>query len=64
MVSKFIQPDMTTQDAASYKANIDGAIAVLAQMGAGFAPRAELPAWNNRGVLCGEGSDKCMPGTL
>ena len=41
MVSKFIQPDMTAQDAASYKTNIDGSIAVLAQMGAGFAPRAQ-----------------------
>ena len=41
MVSKFTQLDMTTQDAASYKANIDGSIAVLAQIGAGFAPRAQ-----------------------
>lgn len=39
-VAKFIQPDMTTQDVANYKANIDGAIAVLKQLGAGFAPRA------------------------
>lgn len=39
-VAKFIQPDMTTQDVASYKSNIDGAISVLKRQGAGFAPRA------------------------
>jgi hypothetical protein len=47
MVSKFTQPDMTTQDAATYKAAIDGAIAVMKQMGAGFAPRApDTPGMN------------------
>lgn len=40
-VAKFVQPDMTQHDAATYKALIDGAISVLARMGAGFAPRAE-----------------------
>ena len=39
-VAKFVQPDMTTQDVTSYKANIDAAVVVLKQQGAGFAPRA------------------------
>lgn len=40
-VSKFTQPDMTTQEPSAYKAAIDGAVQVLARLGAGFAPRAE-----------------------
>lgn len=39
--SKFTQPDCTAQDAATYKAAIDAAIAVLARLGAGFAPHAQ-----------------------
>jgi hypothetical protein len=42
MASPFTQPDMTTMDAAEYKASLDAAIQVLAKMGAGFAPRAQL----------------------
>lgn len=38
MVSPFIQPDMTTQNAVEYKAAIDAAVSVLAGSGAGFAP--------------------------
>ncbi|CUS06482.1 hypothetical protein FDJ62_gp21 [Acinetobacter phage Loki] len=38
-VSKFEQPDFTAQDAATYKANIDNSIDVLAQTGKQFAPR-------------------------
>ncbi len=38
MVSPFIQPDMTTQNAVEYKAAIDAAVSVLASSGAGFAP--------------------------
>lgn len=38
-VSKFEQPEFTTQDAATYKANIDNSIDVLAQTGKQFAPR-------------------------
>jgi hypothetical protein len=60
MVSKFTQPDMTSQDAATYKASIDGAIAVLKQMGAGLAPRApDTPGMNvtvDPGVLFKRGT--------
>lgn len=38
-VSTFAQPSFTSQDAATYKANIDSAIAVLAEIGKPFAPR-------------------------
>lgn len=40
-VSKFTQPDATTQDTETYKAAIDAAIHVHSSMGACFAPRAE-----------------------
>lgn len=38
-VKTFIQPSFTTQDAASYKAAIDNAIAVLSEPARQFAPR-------------------------
>lgn len=37
----FVQPDFTSQDAATYKAAIDACIAVLARMSGGFAPHAQ-----------------------
>ncbi|GEM_PF-3948929 len=40
----FSQPDFTTQDPATYKANLDGAVKALAHLGAGFSPRATTPA--------------------
>ncbi|QPB10366.1 hypothetical protein AbSZ3_01 [Acinetobacter phage Ab_SZ3] len=39
MVSKFEQPNFTAQDAATYKANIDNSIRVLAETGKQFAAR-------------------------
>lgn len=38
-VKIFEQPNFTAQDAATYKANIDNSIAVLAEIGKQFAPR-------------------------
>jgi hypothetical protein len=38
-VQTFAQPDFTAQDNATYKANIDHAIAVLAEAAKQFAPR-------------------------
>jgi hypothetical protein len=40
-VSTFIQPDRTTQSGSAYPANIDAAIAVLAEIAAAFAPHAQ-----------------------
>ena len=40
-VSTPIQPDYTTQDGSTYKANIDGAIDVAKRMGWAFAPHAQ-----------------------
>lgn len=40
-VSKFIQPDYTTQTATAYKSNLDAALAVAARLIANFAPRAQ-----------------------
>ena len=37
MAATFVQPNFTAQDAATYKAAIDAAIAVLAGIGGGFA---------------------------
>jgi hypothetical protein len=42
-VRKFVQPDMTTQNAAAYKAAIEAAIAVMAQVGAMFAASEKSP---------------------
>ena len=39
MVETFVQPNFTTQDAASYKAALDKSIAVLAEISKAFAPR-------------------------
>lgn len=39
-VSKFTQPDSSTQNSVAYKANIDGAIDVVSKIGAAFAPHA------------------------
>lgn len=39
--NKFTQPDFTSQDAATYKANLDGAANVMQQIGAAFAPSAQ-----------------------
>ncbi|WP_319584907.1 hypothetical protein [uncultured Pseudodesulfovibrio sp.] len=41
-VNKLVQPDFTTaSDAATYKANIDGAANVMKQVAAAFAPSAQ-----------------------
>lgn len=39
--NKFTQPDFTSQNAATYKANLDGAANVMKQIGAAFAPSAQ-----------------------
>lgn len=39
--NKFIQPNYTSQSGTAYPANIDAAVAVLAEVGAAFAPRAQ-----------------------
>jgi hypothetical protein len=38
-VAEFVQPNFTAQDAATYKGNIDAAIAVMKRSGSAFAPR-------------------------
>lgn len=43
MVETFAQPDFTAQDAATYKANIDASIQVVAEIGAQFACRESNP---------------------
>jgi hypothetical protein len=40
-VATFTQPDRTTQSGSAYPANIDSAIAVLAEIAAAFAPHAQ-----------------------
>lgn len=41
MVSKFVQPDSTTQTGTTYKGSIDAAVAVLAEQAAQFAINAQ-----------------------
>jgi hypothetical protein len=43
-VATFAQPDFTTQNSATYKANIDGATSVLSTIGRAFAPHESSPA--------------------
>ena len=31
---------------------------------ANVRPRVDVPAWYSTGVRCGDGSDRCGPGTL
>lgn len=40
-ITPFTQPDYTAQSGSQYPTNIDNAIAVLARMGANFAPQAQ-----------------------
>ena len=41
MTAKFIQPDHTSQDSATYKNNINASISVMARIAAMFAPHAQ-----------------------
>ena len=41
MTAKFIQPDHTSQDSASYKNNINACISIMARIAAMFAPSAQ-----------------------
>lgn len=42
-VAKFVQPDFTSQGGTAYKTAIDASVAVMARIGAAFAPHEQTP---------------------